>query len=197
MGTKRRNKRIYKHHCFFQAEDGIRDSSVTGVQTCALPISLSRPSGLPLLLRELRVRISWSQLGDDSKPIRGGFVEERNALAIDRKAPDLVNRCRRRVLRDRRDLGAMIIEPNYPVISHRFDQRHRAATLERRVDQDVLGAHAEHAWLVLRWCLTKRIRGDIKIDAVVAKPQRSCLALQRSVKQVHARRAQERSNKQS
>ena len=28
---------------FFQAEDGIRDTSVTGVQTCALPISL-RPS---------------------------------------------------------------------------------------------------------------------------------------------------------
>src|SRR4029434_6073791 len=27
---------------FFQAEDGIRDSSVTGVQTCALPISFSR-----------------------------------------------------------------------------------------------------------------------------------------------------------
>ena len=24
---------------FFQAEDGIRDSPVTGVQTCALPIS--------------------------------------------------------------------------------------------------------------------------------------------------------------
>src|SRR5256886_4054720 len=26
--------------CFFQAEDGIRDLTVTGVQTCALPISL-------------------------------------------------------------------------------------------------------------------------------------------------------------
>src|SRR5260370_1981331 len=26
---------------FFQAEDGIRDSSVTGVQTCALPISIN------------------------------------------------------------------------------------------------------------------------------------------------------------
>src|SRR5437762_1754648 len=25
-------------HFFFQAEDGIRDTSVTGVQTCALPI---------------------------------------------------------------------------------------------------------------------------------------------------------------
>src|SRR5260370_12034192 len=29
---------------FFQAEDGIRDSSVTGVQTCALPISCSSPN---------------------------------------------------------------------------------------------------------------------------------------------------------
>src|SRR5689334_25163370 len=27
---------------FFQAEDGIRDGTVTGVQTCALPISLQR-----------------------------------------------------------------------------------------------------------------------------------------------------------
>src|SRR5204862_2132848 len=35
---------------FFQAEDGIRDLYVTGVQTCALPISLRRNffSGLPL-----------------------------------------------------------------------------------------------------------------------------------------------------
>src|SRR5260370_29561298 len=32
---------------FFQAEDGIRDSSVTGVQTCALPISnAARRAGL-------------------------------------------------------------------------------------------------------------------------------------------------------
>src|SRR5437773_5282536 len=30
---------------FFQAEDGIRDRDVTGVQTCALPISRSRSSG--------------------------------------------------------------------------------------------------------------------------------------------------------
>src|SRR4029077_4947480 len=29
---------------FFKAEDGIRDSSVTGVQTCALPISPPRPA---------------------------------------------------------------------------------------------------------------------------------------------------------
>src|SRR5438046_7372643 len=31
---------------FFQAEDGIRDWSVTGVQTCALPISHKRSSDL-------------------------------------------------------------------------------------------------------------------------------------------------------
>src|SRR5699024_11500051 len=29
---------------FFQAEDGIRDRNVTGVQTCALPISQSSPT---------------------------------------------------------------------------------------------------------------------------------------------------------
>src|SRR5207249_5970778 len=30
---------------FFQAEDGIRDRNVTGVQTCALPISYALPAG--------------------------------------------------------------------------------------------------------------------------------------------------------
>ena len=29
---------LRKIYFFFQAEDGIRDTSVTGVQTCALPI---------------------------------------------------------------------------------------------------------------------------------------------------------------
>src|SRR2546430_4904536 len=32
---------------FFQAEDGIRDLTVTGVQTCALPISLVRTRAFP------------------------------------------------------------------------------------------------------------------------------------------------------
>src|SRR2546426_635297 len=36
---------------FFQAEDGIRDYKVTGVQTCALPIS-AEPHGQPRLRRE-------------------------------------------------------------------------------------------------------------------------------------------------
>src|SRR5699024_5597078 len=33
---------LYYHVFFFQAEDGIRDRNVTGVQTCALPISCCR-----------------------------------------------------------------------------------------------------------------------------------------------------------
>src|SRR5689334_23690785 len=55
----RREKILYRSftrgHFFFQAEDGIRDGTVTGVQTCALPIStavtmagLARPA-LPSL----------------------------------------------------------------------------------------------------------------------------------------------------
>src|SRR5258706_3006667 len=40
---------------FFQAEDGIRDWSVTGVQTCALPISLGfNPA---LLLQPVKRRV--------------------------------------------------------------------------------------------------------------------------------------------
>src|SRR5205085_4971445 len=34
-----KRERVYFELFFFQAEDGIRDLTVTGVQTCALPIS--------------------------------------------------------------------------------------------------------------------------------------------------------------
>src|SRR2546430_5408166 len=46
---------------FFQAEDGIRDLTVTGVQTCALPIS--HPEGLDP--RELRERIARLSIVDE------------------------------------------------------------------------------------------------------------------------------------
>src|SRR5215813_1248465 len=41
----------YRGFFFFQAEDGIRDADVTGVQTCALPISggTQPPAGIPPL----------------------------------------------------------------------------------------------------------------------------------------------------
>src|SRR5205823_11432509 len=40
---------------FFQAEDGIRDKLVTGVQTCALPISAHETPLTALLLGEIAV----------------------------------------------------------------------------------------------------------------------------------------------
>src|SRR5690606_40390896 len=59
---------------FFQAEDGIRDFHVTGVQTCALPISLwqllSSATGEAVRVPALRIedapRFSWRGLMLDS-----------------------------------------------------------------------------------------------------------------------------------
>src|SRR2546430_3653486 len=79
---------------FFQAEDGIRDLTVTGVQTCALPIFRSRlpplaglrsrPSaageGLP---RVHRVRKPGRRRRDDpDHALRcgGGFLEDRKSV---------------------------------------------------------------------------------------------------------------------
>src|SRR5437763_1531838 len=46
-------------HFFFQAEDGIRDTSVTGVQTCALPISwVGRPA--PVRTKRNAAASSWT-----------------------------------------------------------------------------------------------------------------------------------------
>src|SRR3712207_8129825 len=60
---------------FFQAEDGIRDIGVTGVQTCALPIC-RRADGVQvryLLLDALHVfnLVDARQLGRDGLPARG------------------------------------------------------------------------------------------------------------------------------
>src|SRR5699024_11321204 len=45
---------------FFQAEDGIRDRNVTGVQTCALPILVSDFFSPYLLTFTASSEISWS-----------------------------------------------------------------------------------------------------------------------------------------
>src|SRR5438552_16473751 len=60
----------YELSFFFQAEDGIRDDLVTGVQTCALPIFRERgaPRRCPGGRRELRVR--------ELARVRGGGAEK-------------------------------------------------------------------------------------------------------------------------
>src|ERR1017187_10868123 len=51
---------------FFQAEDGIRDTSVTGVQPCALPICHS------LTVREFRGAAGWQQAPEVGEPYSRG-----------------------------------------------------------------------------------------------------------------------------
>src|SRR5205807_4625883 len=52
---------------FFQAEDGIRDYKVTGVQTCALPISL-KAAGWTIIAAEMRyVAKSFPDLSDAAR----------------------------------------------------------------------------------------------------------------------------------
>src|SRR5437867_5553927 len=48
---------------FFQAEDGIRDRTVTGVQTCALPISRSRKAWIILPDHYQTIRTNVLQRG--------------------------------------------------------------------------------------------------------------------------------------
>src|SRR5256886_15349832 len=67
---------------FFQAEDGIRDLTVTGVQTCALPISRRRGS---------RARTGAARAGaprDDRRPSRCGLrARDRRRTPVVRGRP--------------------------------------------------------------------------------------------------------------
>src|SRR5258706_10081124 len=67
---------------FFQAEDGIRDWSVTGVQTCALPIYPDRNWH----------RFLWR--GTRSLPISIGVVSDGRCLRTDEREKDRLSSCR-------------------------------------------------------------------------------------------------------
>src|SRR2546430_7691055 len=64
---------IYFMFFFFQAEDGIRDLTVTGVQTCALPICVG-----PFVARHLRQR---GEIGDDGRELHRDGLRGRAAAA--------------------------------------------------------------------------------------------------------------------
>src|SRR2546430_11135780 len=64
---------------FFQAEDGIRDLTVTGVQTCALPIS-ARPEAVALRWRPpgaetATAALTWAEYADKACRVAAGLQE--------------------------------------------------------------------------------------------------------------------------
>src|SRR5689334_24615317 len=87
---------------FFQAEDGIRDGTVTGVQTCALPI-LAHAEGFS---RDL-VRLQSASQSADVCPMGSGALAG-NSFRIDREliARELGRSEERRVGKECRSRGA-------------------------------------------------------------------------------------------
>src|SRR2546429_5987861 len=80
---------LYSSVFFFQAEDGIRDVAVTGVQTCALPISQIDPSTFQAALAQ-----AAGQLAKDEAQLAGARVDlerYRGLLAKDSIASQTVD----------------------------------------------------------------------------------------------------------
>src|SRR3712207_9507283 len=69
-----------RYFFFFQAEDGIRDIGVTGVQTCALPIfSVYGFEAEPFGPRSVRVTAVISTLAD--RDVAGAFKDALSAIS--------------------------------------------------------------------------------------------------------------------
>src|SRR5207248_6340801 len=69
---------------FFQAEDGIRDRTVTGVQTCALPISTASRSVLLSLFQardelEIKIEERTAKLSRANEELQTEIIERKSA----------------------------------------------------------------------------------------------------------------------
>src|SRR5207249_5796052 len=66
---------------FFQAEDGIRDRNVTGVQTCALPISpsLRHVSPLNRCISASAARAHWLGVRGPSTALRRRYLSRKRS----------------------------------------------------------------------------------------------------------------------
>src|SRR2546422_6604992 len=113
---------VHSPFFFFQAEDGIRDVAVTGVQTCALPIY--RPGAVPPGGRE-RVREGGThqdrELGADRPAVRrrvqgaGGRARDRRTDGSDVRAR-LLGAPHRGPRDAARDLAAARDDPDDPAL---------------------------------------------------------------------------------
>src|SRR6266404_6474442 len=84
---------MYLSSFFFQAEDGIRDKLVTGVQTCALPIYCDHPAdGLGIDFGVLRLHAQFKAPGildalERRVVLTGLALLESRARALDSRGP--------------------------------------------------------------------------------------------------------------
>src|SRR5258706_3974678 len=102
---------------FFQAEDGIRDWSVTGVQTCALPISVKcRMMMRTALVCEYELVIPQGASSSDislersAASVTGNPWDDRRSRLAARETPDLCLSARGRHLPGRRALEQLRTE---------------------------------------------------------------------------------------
>src|SRR5207249_6871528 len=90
--------RLIERFFFFQAEDGIRDRNVTGVQTCALPISSIE--GLRPMLDPMahKVTAALAETRGTTLPLDvAGTPNEMLELLMDKMVPLLLRSEERRV----------------------------------------------------------------------------------------------------
>src|SRR5256885_2729700 len=88
VGYRQRERSSRDFVFFFQAEDGIRDYKVTGVQTCALPICRA-VVGAELLARERAARLVEARFVEVAeRDPRPGHLFPRGAAAVGERAPE-------------------------------------------------------------------------------------------------------------
>src|SRR5205085_3837864 len=98
---------VFEFFFFFQAEDGIRDLTVTGVQTCALPISQVKViSGIDYDLWGLRIcpdldTVMYTLVGLANKETGWGVTDESFAALARSEERRVGKECRYRWWRER------------------------------------------------------------------------------------------------
>src|ERR1022692_3869675 len=98
------------HLCCFQAEDGIRDYKVTGVQTCALPITITSDISLLSLKHDIfplkgpigtvAMEVQWQYIGPSQVRRRtgcAGFAESCPSILRLESQPDYFRKLRSRL----------------------------------------------------------------------------------------------------
>src|SRR5687767_15358805 len=79
--------RFHGHVFFFQAEDGIRDKLVTGVQTCALPIFPSSCRCLSFsTFTSVKVPVTFNEATENPASSTAFFNSSKSALLFSLKA---------------------------------------------------------------------------------------------------------------